>query len=552
MEMDKRLKNDRQFRMKFIPENEISTTTPSGPPANDIISQVDLTNSPPGFGTNSTINSNKNIKISMKIPKKYNNLELKMPLKKLMLFESNEFMNINDASVVKYELEYRDLVAEILDYMNTMFINLRNDLKRPQLGWGEVRSQFNSYTFRQAQVLIAFRVYFRLPPEMDMYSKVMHKAKNDKLYESIVRFHRLYMLTFISKKIIDTNGKRLKPFKKYLLAPRDKYKVQLGKIIKLSSNDVSEFIASYEKNEQPRPIKRRPNKGWEFLKNHEDKKRKLNDKINNQLSTKMNVDNQIDFEDKEKMEQYHKKFKKLATDQWMNSHKEKISNSNANSTSNSNSNNKETIEINTDIEMYDNLNSQVGLMFKAMKQQNSQNVSAANHTNKQITNLLNRQQALYSFVESLQVQNDQVTAELEAQKLSSNARNSTTNDNNIIHKKSEIPTPFPTPTSIRKKSHQTPIKNSSNDQRRGAEHFSREFLVNKSLNGFEVIDRELYEQSIRGNDGNELYAKLMNKSRRTNKDVVAELQGLCRVCTFIPIGVRVQYVLSQPSGLILR
>ncbi len=553
--MDKRLKNDQQFKMKFIPENEIIHSTPLGPPEK-FGSQVDLTNSPPGLGNKSNMNlnkNNKNIKLnSTNIPNKYKNLELKMPLEKLLLFVPNIFMKIDNESVAGYELEFKDMGEEILDYMNTMFINIRNDLKRPQLGWGEVRSQFNSYTFRQAQVLIAFRVYYRLPPEMDMYSKVMHKEKNNKLYERIVRFHRLFMLTFISKKIIDKNGKRLKSFNNYLLEPRDKYKVQLGKIIKLSSNDVSEFIASYEKNEQPRSIKRKPNKGWEFLKNHEDKKRKLNGS-NKPLSTKMNVVNQMDFDNKEKMEQYHKKFHKLATDQSLKSHREHIMNSNSNSKSNSDSNKpKKTIEIDTDIEMYENMNSQVGLILKAMKQQNSQQVLATNHTNKQLTNLLHRQKELYSFVESLQVQSDKVTAELEAQKSNLNAKNLVTNDNNIIHKKSEIPTPFPTPTSKHSKSHQTPIKNTSNDQKRGAEHFSREFLVNKSLNGFEVIDRELYEQSIKGNDGNELYAKLMNKSRRTNKDVVAELQGLCRVCTFIPIGVRVQYVLSQPSGLILR
>ncbi len=509
-----------------------------------------------------------------KIPNKYNDLESKMPIEKLMLFEPNKYIGIDDNCIEHYEAQYEFLVNNILDYMNEMFMNLKHDLKKPQLGWGEVKSQFNSYIFREAQSVIAFRVYHRLAPEMKLYSKIVHKKSDNILYERIINFHRLFMLAFITKNIIDANGKRLKSFNKYLLAPEDKYKVKLGKIIKLASNDVSEFIASYEiTNEQPNKSKNKNKRksvtGWSNFKQHEEKRRKLNPMIQKELKNKkiiknnnlMDLDNPIEME--KELNNYRNKYNKLA----MKKMRESIQNENSN---HSNSNNKNEINSNdddeSDVKMYHKLQTQVDLLVKGIKLRDSSNIAQAKNTNKQLTNMLYRQKELVSHIADLQSKNDILSQELykknEMQKIPNHPATLPPNNSEILKNNSNenpnyFPTPFPTPTKHTTKYPSpipTPTKTSRalNDHKRGAENYSNEYLVQKSLNGFEVIDKELYKQSIKGNDGNGLYAKLMNKGRQSNKDVVAELQGKCRVCTLIPIGVRVQYALSQPSGLTLR
>ncbi len=427
----------------YIPLDEVSTKTPGGPP--------DLTN----IDNN---NINKNIK-QMNVGE----------LDPVNHFKSNKFVKSDVQSIIKYEKSFDKWMKEINQYCNEMYENIKEDRKDPTLAFNDVRGLLSSYIHRMAQMMIAYRVYYHLPPKPSAFKVLLNTLDENKLNSTIFDYYQKQFSVLIGKKYIDKKiGERLKPYERLLIAPKDAYKVQHGKLLK--SIQFQNMINPIPKIPHK---KRKSNNGWGDFQQHRAKRLKVFHRKEidyEKIQKQVNMRKAQIVEENRKKEQ--ERIDKIKKDKVLNDFKMKfkslendlLKKLNQQQPENSNNNNQ------SGIQQQQKVANDVGVILNSYHKKLEEYESKHQYFDNKIQELVSKQQ---------------------------------------------------TPISPAK-----PFLNKQNEKRRGAEIHSPEFnTVYKSLEGFKVIDHQLYKEK-QNEKGQDIYQSLLNKQNFSNKGVVKELQGL--------------------------
>ncbi len=399
-------------------------------------------------------------------------------LSPVMHFKSNKFVKSNIDSIIEYEMKFEKWKKEINEYLNEMFNNIKQDKNDPTLSFNDVRKHFGSYIHRMTQMLIAYRVYFHLTPKPDSFKVLLGMVDDNKLKSTIFDYYHRQFLELIKKEFIGKNvGERLKSFDKLLIAPKDAYKVHHGKVIK--SVQFQNMIHPIKPN-PPSRKRKKPLNGWDEFQIHHAKRIKTkHSNVHKQMSYDKNNKLQNEL-NKRKAELLHEQISKQ----------------------------QEIEKMKNDKKLYD-LKSQINDLEKFKDQQDIKLKSLQDELYKKLEQIENSQSTNNNKNNNIFGSDNKVVNDL---------KNVLKNyDNKLKNYDNKLQPP---------ESPLKPYLSKQNEKKRGAEINSPEFkTVYKTLEGFKVIDKKLYESKQHEN-GHDLYQSLLNKQNISNKSIVKELQGL--------------------------